>query len=148
MRALIQKVDYANLETKGHSAKINKGYVVFFGVKKTDTEKDYEFILRKIKNIRIFQDEDGKTNKSLKDVNGEILVISQFTLYGDVKNNNRPSFSDNASKEKAIYYYERLIEDLKKDFPVKAGVFGAHMHVTYLNNGPFSIMIDSEVLNK
>lgn len=147
MRALVQKVDYATLETLNHTAKINKGYVVFFAVKKTDTERDYEFILRKLKSLRIFEDENGKTNKSLKDVNGEILLVSQFTLYGDVKNNNRPSFSDNASKEIALYYYERLITDLKEEFPVKTGVFGAHMHVTYLNNGPFSLLIDSEVLN-
>lgn len=144
MRALIQKVDYATLETEGHTAKIGKGYVVFYAVKKTDTEKDYEFILRKIKNLRIFQDENGKTNKSLKDINGEILLVSQFTLYGNVKNNNRPSFSDNADKDMALHYYERLINDLKKEFPVKTGVFGNHMHVTYLNNGPFSILIDSE----
>lgn len=144
MRALVQKVDFAKLETEGHSASINKGYVVFLGVKSTDTTEDYNFILRKIKNLRIFHDEEGKINKNLKSVGGEILLISQFTLYGSVKNNNRPSFSDSADKELAKYYYENLIKDLQKDFPVKTGVFGAHMHVTYLNNGPFSIMIDSE----
>ncbi len=147
MRALIQKVDYAILEADDYKAEIKKGYVVFLGVKKTDTDKDYEFILRKIKNLRIFHDENGKVNKSLKDVGGEILLVSQFTLYGDVKNNNRPSFSDSADKELATHYYEQMIADLKVEFPVKTGIFGAHMHITYLNNGPFSIMIDSEVIH-
>ena len=146
MRALVQKVDYAKLECEGHYAEIKKGYVVFLGVKNDDTLKDYEFILRKIKNLRIFHDQKGKINLSLKAVKGEILLISQFTLYGDVKNNNRPSFSDGADKEKAEFYYEKMIEDLSREFPVKTGVFCAHMHVTYLNNGPFSIMIDSEVI--
>lgn len=144
MRALVQKVDFANLATENYQVSIDKGYVVFLGVKKTDTIEDYNFILRKVKNLRIFHDEEGKVNKNLKSVGGEILLISQFTLYGSVKNNNRPSFSDSANKDLAEYYYEKLIKDLKKDFPVKTGVFGAHMHVTYLNNGPFSIMIDSE----
>lgn len=144
MRALVQKVDYAKLETEGYTASIGKGYVVFLGIKTTDTDVDYEYILRKIKNLRIFHDEFGKINKNLKSVNGEILVISQFTLYGSVKNNNRPSFSNSAPKELAEHYYEKLISDLKKEFKVETGVFGAHMHVTYLNNGPFSIMIDSE----
>lgn len=144
MRVLVQKVDFAKLECENYFTEINKGYVVFFGVKRTDTDTDYEYILRKIKNLRIFHDENGKINKSLKAVGGEILLISQFTLYGDVKNNNRPSFTESAPKELAEYYYEKLIEDLKKEFPVKTGVFGAHMHVTYLNNGPFSIIIDSE----
>lgn len=144
MRALVQKVDYAKLETEGHTASIGKGYVVFLGIKTTDTDLDYEYILRKIKSLRIFHDEFGKINKNLKYVNGEILLISQFTLYGSVKNNNRPSFSNSAPKALAEHYYEKLIFDLKKEFKVETGIFGAHMHVTYLNNGPFSIMIDSE----
>lgn len=144
MRALVQKVDFAKLECEGHFAEIGKGYVVFLGIKRTDTDEDYNYILRKIKTLRIFQDENGKINKSLKAVNGEILLISQFTLYGSVKNNNRPSFTESAPKELAEHYYEKLINDLKEEFTVETGVFGAHMHVTYLNNGPFSIMIDSE----
>lgn len=144
MRALVQKVDFAKLETEDYETSIGKGYVVFLGIKKTDEIEDYNYILRKIKNLRIFHDEEGRINKNLKSVDGEILLISQFTLYGSVKNNNRPSFSDSAPKELAEYYYNKLIEDLRKDFKVETGVFGAHMHVTYLNNGPFSIMIDSE----
>lgn len=138
------KVDFAKLETENHEANIGKGYVIFLGIKKTDTDEDYNYILRKIKTLRIFHDENGKINRDLKAVGGEILLISQFTLYGSVKNNNRPSFSDSAPKELAEHYYEKLIADLRKDFNVETGVFGAHMHVTYLNNGPFSIMIDSE----
>lgn len=148
MRALIQKVDFAKLETADYKTEIGKGYVIFLGIKRTDTDEDYKYILRKIKRLRIFDDENGKINKSLKDVNGEILLISQFTLYGSVVNNNRPSFTESAPKELAEHYYEKLIQDLKEEFPVKTGVFGAHMHVTYLNNGPFSIMIDSEEYNK
>lgn len=144
MRALVQKVDFAKLESENYFTEIKKGYVVFFGVKRTDTDEDYNYILRKIKNLRIFHDQDGKINKSLNDVGGEILLISQFTLYGSVKNNNRPSFTESAPKELAEYYYEKLIKDLSLDFPVKTGIFGAHMHVSYLNNGPFSILIDSE----
>ncbi len=146
MRALVQKVDFANLECENYKTSIKKGYIVFLGVKKDDTEKDYQFVLRKIINLRIFHDEAGKVNKSLKDVGGEILLVSQFTLYGCIKNNNRPSFSDSADKDKALNIYERMISDLGKHFPVKTGVFGGHMHITYLNNGPFSIIIDSAVL--
>lgn len=144
MRVLVQKVDYANLKTENYSASIGLGLIVFLGIKKTDTDIDYNYILRKIKSLRIFHDENGKINKDLKSVNGSILLISQFTLYGTVKNNNRPSFSDSADKELALHYYERLIKDLGKEFKVETGVFGAHMHVEYLNDGPFSILIDSE----
>lgn len=144
MRALIQRVDYANLECEDYQTSIKKGLIVFLGIKETDTDKDYAYTLRKIKNIRLFTDENGKINKNLKAVGGEILLVSQFSLYGSVKNNNRPSFTDSANREKALYYYEQMIEDLKKVYPVKTGVFGGHMHITYLNDGPLSILIDSE----
>lgn len=143
MRALIQRVDYANLVCDDYETAIKHGFIVFLGIKESDTDKDYEFVLRKIKHIRIFTDEHGKINKNLSQVNGEILLVSQFSLYGSVKNNNRPSFTDSANREKALYYYEKMIEDLKKVFPVKTGVFGGHMHITYLNDGPLSILIDS-----
>lgn len=144
MRALIQRVDYANLTCEDYQTSIQRGLIVFLGIKETDTDRDYAFLLRKIKNIRLFQDEAGKINKNLKQVNGEILLVSQFSLYGSVKNNNRPSFTDSANREKALHYYEKMIEDLQHDFPVKTGVFGGHMHITYLNDGPLSIIIDSE----
>lgn len=144
MRALVQKVDFAELQCEDYHTSIKKGYIVFLGVKETDTEKDFEYIARKITNLRIFHDEHGKMNKNLQSVGGEILLVSQFTLYGDVRNNNRPSFSESANKEKALYYYERMTEKLKETFTVKTGVFGGHMHITYLNNGPLSIWIDSE----
>ncbi|NMA05992.1 MAG: D-tyrosyl-tRNA(Tyr) deacylase [Acholeplasmataceae bacterium] len=144
MRALIQRVDYANLVCGDYETSIKHGFIVFLGIKETDSDKDYEYVLKKIKKIRIFTDENGKINKDLSQVNGEILLVSQFSLYGSVKNNNRPSFTHSANKEKALHYYERMIEDLKVDFPVKTGVFGGHMHITYLNDGPLSIIIDSE----
>ncbi len=144
MRALIQKVEFAKLECEDYFTEIKHGYVVFLGIKKDDTDREYEYILRKIKNLRIFHDENGKINKSLKSVEGEILLISQFTLYGSVANNNRPSFTESAGKDLALHYYEKMIEDLSKEFVVKTGVFGGHMHVTYLNDGPFSILIDSD----
>lgn len=144
MRALVQRVDFAKLVCEDYKTEIGLGYIVFLGIKTTDTDKDYEFILRKIHNLRIFQDKDGKMNKNLKQVNGSILLVSQFTLYGDVKNNNRPSFTLSAPKELALHYYEKMIVDLSVHFPVETGVFGGHMHITYLNDGPLSILIDSE----
>ena len=144
MRALVQRVDFAKLVCEDYKTEIGLGYIVFLGIKTTDTDKDYDFILRKILNLRIFQDKDGKMNKNLKQVNGSILLVSQFTLYGDVKNNNRPSFTLSAPKELALHYYEKMILDLRVHFPVETGVFGGHMHITYLNDGPLSILIDSE----
>lgn len=144
MRALVQRVDYANLTCEDYEASIKQGFIVFLGIKENDSDKDYDFILRKLKNIRLFQDSEGKINKNLKQVNGELLLVSQFSLYGSVKNNNRPSFTQSANREKALYYYEKMIDDLSEVFPVKTGVFGKHMHITYLNDGPLSILIDSE----
>lgn len=144
MRALVQRVDYAQVNIEpNYERKIKLGYLIFFGVSSIDTDKDYEFILRKINALRIFSDEAGKMNLSLKQVNGEILVISQFTLYGSVKKHNRPSFTNSANPDIAIQYYEQLIEDLSKDYDVKTGVFGADMKVSLLNDGPVSILIDS-----
>lgn len=144
MRALIQRVEHAHLTCLDYEAKINHGMIVFLGIKDTDTDSDYDFLLRKIKNIRIFTDEDGKINKSLTDVKGEILLVSQFSLYGSVKNNNRPSFTHSAKRGLALHYYERMCQDLAKHAPLQTGVFGGHMHITYLNDGPLSILIDSE----
>lgn len=143
MRALIQRVNYAYLECQDYQTSINNGFIVFLGIKDDDNLEDYNFILKKIKSIRIFSDNEGKINLNLKAVKGEILLVSQFSLYGDVKRNNRPSFTKSASKELALKYYEKLYHDLKKEFSVKKGVFGGHMHITYLNDGPFTLMIDS-----
>ncbi len=144
MRALVQRVNYAYLTCETYQTSINNGVIIFLGIKETDLEEDYQFILRKIKNMRIFSDDAGKINLNLSQVNGEILLVSQFSLYGSVKKNNRPSFTNSANPEKALVYYERLITDLSKDFIVKKGVFGGHMHINYLNDGPFTLMIDSE----
>lgn len=145
MRALVQRVDFAQVNIEpDYEKRISKGYLIFFGVSSLDTDKDYEFVLRKINALRIFADGDGKMNLSLKQVSGQILLISQFTLYGSVKNNNRPSFTNSAKPEVANYYYEKLIDDLGKDYDLKTGIFGADMKVTLLNDGPVSILIDSK----
>lgn len=144
MRALVQRVNYAYLTCEDYQTSINNGVIVFLGIKDSDTDLDYEFILRKLKNMRIFSDTEGKINLNLTQVKGEILLVSQFSLYGSVKKNNRPSFTHSAEPDKALMYYERLIKDLKKEFIVKTGVFGGHMHINYLNDGPFTLMIDSE----
>ncbi len=144
MRALVQRVSYAYLTCEDYRTSISNGVIIFLGIKESDLEEDYQFILRKIRNMRIFADEEGKINLNLTKVKGEILLVSQFSLYGSVKRNNRPSFTNSANPEKALVYYERLINDLKEDFTVKTGVFGGHMHINYLNDGPFTLMIDSE----
>lgn len=146
MRALVQRVNYAYLTCEDYKSSINNGVIIFLGIKESDTIDDYNFILRKIKNMRIFSDSEGKINLNLKAVNGEILLVSQFSLYGSVKKNNRPSFTNSANPEKALMFYEKLIKDLKEDFKVETGVFGGHMHINYLNDGPFTLMIDSEEL--
>ena len=146
MRAIIQRVSKASVSVDNEIiSEINKGYMVLLAVKETDTDDDLEYIQRKIKNLRIFEDENDKLNLSIKDVNGEILLVSQFTLYGDVRKGNRPSFVMSAGLEKANNYYERLINNLRNDgFCVKAGKFQAHMEVSLVNDGPVTIIIDSE----
>ena len=146
MRAFVQRVTQASVAVakEDYERSIQQGFLIFFGVSAFDTEEDYQFILRKIKSLRIFSDEDGKMNLSLKQVNGEILLVSQFTLYGSVKNNNRPSFTNSANPTMATMYYERLISDLSLEYTVKTGIFGADMKVSILNDGPVSILIDSK----
>lgn len=145
MRAFVQRVTRASVFVEpNYYNEISHGFLIFFGVSVDDTDQDYDFILRKIKSLRIFSDEDGKMNLSLSQVNGSILLISQFTLYGSVKNNNRPSFTKSANPTIANEYYERLIHDLEKDYQVKTGIFGADMKVDLLNDGPVSILIDSK----
>ena len=146
MRAIIQRVSKANVEVDNEIiSEINKGYLVLLAVKETDTDKDLEYIQRKISNLRVFEDENDKLNLSIRDVDGEILLVSQFTLYGDVRKGNRPSFVMSAGLEKANHYYEKLIDNLRNDgFYVKTGKFQAHMEVSLVNDGPVTIIIDSE----
>ena len=143
MKLVIQRVDKASvtIENKLYSS-INKGLLVLFGVEKDDSEDMLEYFAQKLLKLRIFEDEQGKMNKSVLDIEGEILVVSQFTLCADCKKGTRPSF-DNAKEPKAAKeYYEKFVEILKKSgINIKTGVFGAHMQVGLINNGPVTIIL-------
>ncbi len=143
MKLVIQRVDSASvtIENKLYSS-INKGLLVLFGVEKDDSEDMLEYFAQKLLKLRIFEDEQGKMNKSVLDISGEILVVSQFTLCADCKKGTRPSF-DNAKEPKiAKEYYEKFVEILKKSgINIKTGVFGAHMQVELVNNGPVTIIL-------
>ena len=144
MKLVIQKVSHASVETEGASiAEIQKGFLVLVGIGKNDTKETIEQYLKKMVNLRIFTDENGKTNLSLKDVNGEILLVSQFTLYANCKKGNRPSFFDAGEPEKAQQLYEYMVEKVKEFVPVvQTGKFGALMKVSLINEGPFTILLD------
>ncbi|MDY2918796.1 MAG: D-aminoacyl-tRNA deacylase [Anaerococcus sp.] len=146
MRAVVQKVENSSVSVDGDLiSEINKGFMVLLAVKESDTLEDLEYIKRKIAKLRIFEDNEGKLNLSIKDVGGEVLLISQFTLYGDARKGNRPSFIESAKPDKAEEYYEIMIEELKKEgIPVKTGRFQTHMKVALVNDGPVTILLDSE----
>lgn len=149
MRALIQRVSYGSvfIEKENYFAEINKGMVILLGIKESDDEFDTEFVADKCSNLRIFEDENEKMNLSLKDINGEVLVISQFTLYGDTRRGNRPSFTDAARPEKAIPLYEKFIERMKINLgedKIKTGIFGAMMLVKIFNDGPVTVIVESK----
>ncbi|MBM7453610.1 D-tyrosyl-tRNA(Tyr) deacylase [Acholeplasma morum] len=144
MRAVIQRVSEASVSTSDYHQSIEKGYLVLLGVHVDDTDDDYQYTLKKIINLRVFEDDNQKMNLSIKQVNGEILLISQFTLLGNVKGNNRPSFTTSAKSEFANQYYERLYHDLNLEVPTKKGVFGADMQVKLVNSGPVTIIIDTK----
>ena len=144
MRAVIQLVKEANVKVdEGVIAEIKNGYLILLAVHVDDTEDKIKKIADKISNLRIFSDSNDKMNLSLKEVGGEILLVSQFTLYGDVSGGNRPSFITAARPEKANPYYEQVADCLRSNgFLVKTGKFGAHMLVSLVNNGPTTIIID------
>lgn len=146
MRAIIQKVTRASVTVENELiSEIGIGYMVLLAVKETDDKDDLSYIKRKISNLRIFEDTEGKMNLSLKDTGGEILLVSQFTLYGDARKGNRPSFTESAGLEKANDYYEKLRDELiDEGFNVKTGKFQAHMEVSLVNDGPVTIILDSE----
>lgn len=145
MRAVIQKVSGAQVSVNGVvKGRIDRGLVVLAGVAQGDTSADLEFIKRKLLNLRIFSDENGKFNLSLHDICGEILLISQFTLFGDCRKGNRPSFSRAASPEIAEVLYLKLKDMIESSGVVTAsGVFGAHMEVSIVNDGPVTLVLDS-----
>lgn len=146
MRAIIQKVTSASVKVENELiSEIGNGYMVLLAVKENDDKDDLSYIKRKISNLRIFEDNEGKMNLSLKDTGGEILLVSQFTLYGDARKGNRPSFTESAGLEKANNYYEKLRDELiDEGFNVKTGKFQAHMEVSLVNDGPVTIILDSE----
>ena len=146
MRVILQRVKYASVTVDNQLInKIDEGFLLLVGVKVNEKKEDVEKIARKITGLRIFEDENHKLNRALKDVNGEILSISQFTLYADLKKGNRPSFVDAAGREEAIKFYEYFNELLKMNgINVKTGVFGADMKIELLNDGPVTIILDSE----
>lgn len=144
MRALIQRVTSANVKVDGKIVgKIGKGFLVFLGIYEEDTEEKIEKLTKKIINLRIFNDENDKMNLSIKDVKGEILLISQFTLCADTKKGNRPSFVSAKNPKDANMIYEKTIENIKNEnIVVEKGIFGADMKVELLNDGPVTILLD------
>ncbi len=146
MIALIQRVKKASVRVGGSVVgSIGKGILVLLGVHRDDTEKDLEYMLKKVPFLRIFEDDDGKMNLSLLDVNGSILVVSQFTLLARTKRGRRPSFDEAAPPDKGKEFYRLFIDGLKKmGIRVEEGSFGAHMEVELINDGPVTIIIDSK----
>ena len=149
MRALVQRVSEGSvsINVPKYFADIKKGMVILLGVKEGDTEEDLNFVADKCSNLRIFEDENEKMNLSLRDINGEVLIISQFTLYGDARKGNRPSFTDAARPDVAEAMYEKFIARMKINLgndKVKSGVFGAMMAVKIFNDGPVTILIESK----
>ncbi len=145
MKFVIQRVTSASVEVEEKIVgKIGKGFLVLIGIGKEDNEEIADKMIKKLIGMRIFEDENGKTNLSLNDVSGELLLISQFTLYADCKKGNRPSFINAGSPDEANRLYEYIISECKKEISVvEKGVFGADMKVSLLNDGPFTIILDS-----
>ncbi len=145
MRAVIQRVKEASVAVEGCTiGKIADGLLVLLGVEAGDEETDLKYIYQKTTGLRVFHDEAGKMNLSVSDVGGELLVVSQFTLLGDVRKGKRPSFTAGAEPEKARKLYEAFCDLARKDgFSVATGEFGAHMEVQLLNDGPVTILLDS-----
>ena len=144
MKLVIQRVNYANVKIDGEEVgKIKKGLLVLVGVAEEDDEKIVEKYFNKLIKLRIFEDENGKTNLSLKDVGGELLLVSQFTLLANCKEGNRPSFIGAGSPDEAKRLYEYMVELGKKsDIHTESGVFGADMKVSLENDGPFTIVLE------
>lgn len=146
MKAVIQRVLDANLKVDGELiSEINKGYVVFLGVKKGDTTVEADYFIKKLPTLRICEDENGKINKSIVDVGGEILLVSQFTLYANTSHGNRPDFLSAESPDKANELYLYVAEGLRKQgLTVKLGVFGADMKINQTNDGPFTVILEKD----
>jgi D-tyrosyl-tRNA(Tyr) deacylase len=146
MRVVIQRVSEAAVKIDGNIVgEISKGLLVLLGIAQEDNEQDALYLIQKLINLRIFSDADGKMNLSVQDCGGELLVVSQFTLYADTKKGNRPSYIRAARPEQAIPLYEFFLQELQKQFQgsIQTGQFGADMKVSLINDGPVTIIIDS-----
>lgn len=148
MRLVVQRVDNASVTIENELfSSIGRGYLVLFGAEKGDSKAQADWLANKISVLRCFSDENGKMNLSIKDIQGEMLIVSQFTLAGDVKKGTRPSFDKAMPPVEANEMYEYFISKVKEqNIPVKTGVFGAHMEVKLLNNGPVTFVVDAPVL--
>ncbi len=145
MRAVVQRVSKACVRVEGDEiAKIGPGLLVLLGVAQGDSDEDAAWMAGKLANLRIFEDEAGKMNRSVVDVKGEILAVSQFTLLGDARKGNRPSFQDAAPPAEGERLYLKTAELLRNSVPVQTGRFGAHMEVELANDGPVTILLDSK----
>lgn len=146
MRAVIQRVKSSKVEVDNEViGEIGKGINLLIGISREDTKEDIDYIVRKVLGMRIFEDENGKMNLSLKDIDGELLVISQFTLYGDCRKGKRPDFMKAQGGEIAIELYNELVEAFKKEIPdLKTGKFGADMKVEIINDGPVTLLLESK----
>lgn len=146
MKFVIQRVSEASVSVEGKViGSIQKGFLVLIGVGHDDTRAIADKMIKKLTGLRIFEDEDGKTNLALKDVDGQLLLISQFTLYANCRKGNRPSFTDAGAPDMANELYEYILTECKKIVPVvEKGSFGADMKVSLINDGPFTIVLDSE----
>ena len=148
MKLLIQRVNHAQVCVDGEIVgKIGKGFLVFVGIGQNDTREIADKYLKKMLGLRIFEDQNGKTNLSLKDVNGELLMVSQFTLYANCRHGNRPGFTDAGAPDMANELYEYMLNEAVKQVPVvEHGIFGADMKISLENDGPFTIILDESLL--
>lgn len=145
MKLVIQRVSKAKVEVEEKIVgEIGKGFLVLLGVSEEDTQEKADYLVKKLCNLRVFTDENDKMNLALKDVEGELLIVSQFTLYADTTSGNRPSFTKAAKPEKANYLYEYFCNQCNKNgIKVEKGIFGAHMKVDLINDGPVTILIEN-----
>lgn len=144
MKLVIQRVKKAEVKVDGQTVgKIDEGFLVLIGIKVGDTKEQADYLVKKLCNLRVFSDENGKMNKSLNDVKGKLLIVSQFTLYANCSDGNRPSFIEAARPEEAIPLYEYFCNEcMKKNIEVQKGIFGAEMKVELLNDGPVTIVME------
>ena len=143
MKLVVQKVKEANVKVNDSViGEIKKGYMVLVGISKDDTEKEADYLVNKLINLRVFEDENGKMNLSIQDVGGELLLISQFTLYGDTSHGNRPSFISAARPEEANKLYEYFCKKCAEKIHIEKGIFQEYMEVSLINDGPVTIILE------